>query len=92
MLMRLKVQSPACSGAGAAHNRVYGYNLFSEESIFNSVDVHIIIHIHKEFQKSSKFQGCLVENRYLSDIVELAIYIRKRPGKERKHNHHLLNK
>lgn len=56
------------------------------------MDVHIIIHIHKEFHKSSKFQGRLVENRYLSDIVELAIYIHKCPGKERKHNHHLLNK
>lgn len=90
MLMRLKVQSPA--GEGAAHNQVYGYKLFSEESIFNSVDVHIIINIHKEFQKSSKFQGHLVKNRYLSDIVELATYTHKRPGKERKHNYHLLNK
>lgn len=76
-------------GAGAAHNQVYSYKLFSEESIFNSVDVHIIINIHKEFQ------GCPVQNRYLSDppgAHRVAISIHKCPGKERKHNYHLLNK
>lgn len=55
-------------GGGLPITEYMVISFFSEESIFNSVNVHIIIHIHKEFQKSSKFQGCLVENLYLSDL------------------------